>query len=54
MKQLIMRILNIAMRLIAVATIAGIVWYGFNFITNTNIILANVNGASMNYTLLDK
>lgn len=54
MKQLIMRILNIAMRLIAVATIAGIVWYGFNFITNTNILLANVNGASMNYTLLDK
>lgn len=42
------------MRLIAVATIAGIIWYGFNFITNTNILLANVNGASMNYTLLDK
>lgn len=54
MKLLIMRILNISMRLIAVATIAGIVWYGFNFITNTNILLANVNGASMNYTLLDK
>lgn len=54
MKQLIMKVLNIAVQLIAVATIAGIVWYGFNFITNTNILLANVNGASMNYTLLDK
>lgn len=42
------------MQLIAVATVAGIIWYGFNFITNTNILLANVNGASMNYTLLDK
>ena len=54
MKQLIMKVLNIAVQLIAVATIAGIIWYGFNFITNTNILLANVNGASMNYTLLDK
>lgn len=54
MKQLIMKFLNIAVQLIAVATIAGILWYGFNFITNTNILLANVNGASMNYTLLDK
>lgn len=54
MKQLIMKVLNIAVQLIAVATVAGIIWYGFNFITNTNILLANVNGASMNYTLLDK